>query len=184
MFAGTGFLFLLALVFSAFAVSPATASERRLTLADLTEQSDIVVRATIKKSAAGYRNTDHGKLPFLIYNAQTRSVLSGRAPRSFTLRVPAAAGKSGINPLPGGPAFSIDREYVLFLKRAESDNNDVFELVSIFQGSLPVIFLKERGEVVPVPLAKPVTKRSFIYIRFMQLDTHVKAVQKNLEREK
>ncbi|MFO8057285.1 MAG: hypothetical protein R6V10_08330 [bacterium] len=167
----------------AAAALPGLASEAGLGLSDLSAQADAVARVRISSINTGYRHTPHGKLPFILYEAETLELMAGTAPATFIVPAPAAAGKSGIHPLPGGPALQKGKEYVLFLNRVEGDKKELFYLVSPGQGALPVVSLQARGKVVPLPWSKRNPQRGFVHIRLKDLESCVKAVRDNLRRE-
>ncbi len=160
------------------------ASERSLTVAEMTGQADVVARARVTSISTDYFTTGGSKLPFLVYKAETRSVMCGEIESSFTLLLPAAESKSGIKTLPDNPALQKGAEYFLFLKRAKDIDGEVFYLVSPLQAALPIVSVKEGEEAVPLPLSSQGTGRRMVYVRPAHLEAHVRAVRQNTELER
>jgi|GEM_PF-5509402 len=177
-------LFAAALLLAFIAVAGGHASEKFLTVAEMTEQAEVVARARVTSTTTDYFATSRGKLPFLVYKAETRSVMCGEIESSFTLLLPAAESKSGIKSLPDNPAFKKGADYVFFLKRAEDIDDEVFYLFSPLQAALPIVSVKDGEEAVPLPLSNQGSRRGTVFVRPEHFAAHVKAVRQNAELER
>jgi hypothetical protein len=171
-----GVLFILALAGPRLAA----ASERALSVRELTAASSCVAVVEVMAVESDWLSTSAGKLPFIIYRVQTRSLLDGSCPTGFAVVVPGLIAKDQIITLPDEPAFIPGNVVVLFLGPAEAKvaGAATYRIIGSRAGALSAGPGPEgRGLVVAVPVPDRAER---VLLPVSDLGEQVKAVRKNI----
>jgi len=165
----------------------AVAAERYMSVNELTRGATLVARAEIVGVSSTVVETPQGKFPFILYQARLKAAISGACPQNFVVRVPGLIAGNTIIALPDAPALSKGTDAVLFLRPAfgTAPVSNVYELVSLSSGALPVIAAAGGDEIIVVlPVQAPGGEgRGRIKVKLKDLATEVKVVRENQRRE-
>jgi hypothetical protein len=163
------------------------ASERLMSVAELTARSDAVVRAEITGYTSSMMDTPQGRLPFIFYKAKTKSLINGTCPAEFIVRVPGLISGDRAVVLSDAPPLARGVEAVLFLKKgfgAEPDSK-IYDLVGFASGVLPVLPATEGKEarvLLPVKTHAGPSTRSRVQVKLSDFIVQVKAAGENSVR--
>lgn len=177
---------LVALALAALAFS-ALAAERFLSVSELTAQAEVVVRAQIAAVSSRAVDTPAGRFSFIFYAAKTKAVLAGTCASEFSIRVPGLISSGRTITVADAPALGPGLEAVFFLRTARgvTPGSQVYDLVSLAQGVLPVAPETPGQEArVILPVDKPpggVGPR-FVQVKISDFARQLKAIQENRAR--
>ena len=134
----------------------ARAAGRLMSVAELTQQADVVVRARITGFSSAIMDTPQGKFPFILYQAKTTTLIAGNCPASFVVRVPGLISANRIIAPSDAPALSPGSEAVFFLRHGwgVSASDAIYDVVGLAAGVLPVVSAGPETVVI-VPINNP-----------------------------
>lgn len=160
-------------------------AERFVSVSELAQGAEVVVRAEIGASASRMVEIGGVKFPFIFFEAKVKEVMAGTITPSFSVRVPGfIAGDTIIAPA-DAPALGKGSDVVLFLRKAPGApaGDNVFELISLASGALPVMAVAGKAVVAAPVRAASSEDRGRVLVKLADLSTQVKAARMNQRSE-
>lgn len=177
----TRLIFITASLFLLIALN-APAVERSVTIAELTALSDAVVLAEISTMTGKHIETKHGNAPFIFYQTSAKKVIAGTCPASFELRVPGLISGNTTAMIADAPQLVPGSVAILFIRKAEGKDANVYELVGLSRATLPVLpETKDRVATVSLPISYPTGPgaSSVVRVKLSDFMLQVKAIRDN-----